>query len=87
MNLQFDRVESFKVFGLHFTIASRWNGLEEWHDAEGRRLIVALEQQPNAGFDAAFRAVLQPSNERAPETLRVVSGHPDLLAELSAQAT
>lgn len=41
MELEYTRVEAFEVKGIRFTCASKWNGMEEWKDDKGRKMIVA----------------------------------------------
>ena len=63
---------------LVLTEVSEWNGLTELRDDKGRRLIVALSSSAIAEAFAAFGVP-------APCFMTIVSGSPDLLAELVEQ--
>ena len=77
MQLEYEKIECFKVNGYTFTCASKWNGLEEWRDQEGRQLIVAR----NAG-DRFAQALAGTFGNAQAGKLVVVSGNPDLLMDL-----
>lgn len=53
--LEYKKVESFEVNGILFSCVSKWNGLEEWKDAEGRKMIVS--RAPSDGFAEAFSEI------------------------------
>lgn len=78
MELEYTRVESFEVKGIRFTCDSKWNGMEEWKDDKGRKMIVARGVQ--AGFFGAFNEMFAPSAGK----LQVISAAPDLVAQLKA---
>lgn len=68
----------FKIGELHFRRESGWNGMEEWCDDKGRKLIVALA--PKSGLAGAFGGLFGESSQ--PQSLTVYGGSPDLLDEL-----
>ncbi|GDY37708.1 hypothetical protein [Acidovorax sp. NB1] len=78
MELEYTRVESFEVKGIRFTCVSKWNGMEEWKDDQGRKMIVARGVQ--GGFLGAFNELFAPSAGK----LQVISAAPDLVALLKA---
>ena len=80
MELEYTRVEAFEIKGIRFTCVSRWNGLEEWQDAEGRKMIVARGHE--GGCAATFQQLF--GDSIAAGTLRVISAAPDLVALFKA---
>jgi len=63
---------------IRFHLEGQWNGLEEWRDERGRKLIVSRER--GSGFAALFGGQL---GERGSAT--VIAGTADLIAELAPQ--
>ena len=80
MELEYTRVEAFEVKGIRFTCVSRWNGMEEWKDDKGRKMIVARGYE--GGFAATFQQLFGDSIPAG--TLRVISAAPDLVALFKA---
>jgi hypothetical protein len=83
MQLDYEKTQCFKVKGITFTLASSWNGLEEWRDEQGRKLIVARDS--GCGFASAFGDIfgdMFPSKYQVGK-IAVLSGSPDLLAQLA----
>ena len=78
MELEYTRVEAFEVKGIRFTCVSKWNGMEEWKDDKGRKMIVARGVQ--GGFFGAFNEIFAPTDGK----LQVISASPDLVALLKA---
>lgn len=79
--LKYTHVAAYKVGDLILTSVSKWNGLEELRDQQGRKLIVArdVNEGPFAHlFDGMFASLL-PGREG---TLVVLQGTPELLLEL-----
>lgn len=84
MELEYTRVESFEVKGIRFTCVSRWNGMEEWKDDKGRKMIVARRSE-GGPFAEAFAHMFGKSPESdSPGKLIVISAAPDLVALLKA---
>lgn len=79
MELEYTRVESFEVKGIRFTCVSKWNGLEEWKDAEGRKMIVA-RRTDGGPFAEAFAHIFgESAASDFPWKLVVISASPDLV--------
>lgn len=86
MQLDYEKTQCFKVKGIAFTLASSWNGLEEWRDGQGRKLIVARDS--GSGFADAFGdmfAEMFPSKNQSGK-IAVLGGTPELLAQLDASS-
>lgn len=84
MELEYIRVESFEVKGIRFTCVSKWNGMEEWKDDKGRKMIVARGYE--GGFAASFQQLFGGSQfaKHEPGKLLVIAAPPDLVALLKA---
>ena len=84
MELEYKKVESIEVKGVLFSCASKWNGLEEWQDAEGRKMIVVRGYEGPCA--EAFKNVFQDVSLGGwePGKLRVISASPDLVELLKA---
>lgn len=84
MELEYTRVESFEVKGIRFTCVSKWNGMEEWKDDKGRKMIVARGYE--GGFAASFWQLFEDSQSAkcGPGKLLVIAAPPDLVALLKA---
>lgn len=84
MELEYTRVEAFEVKGIRFTCVSKWNGMEEWKDDKGRKMIVARGYE--GGFAATFDQLFGGSQfvKHEPGKLRVIAAPPDLVALLKA---
>lgn len=78
VEVEYKRVEAFEVKGIQFTCVSRWNGLEEWKDSQGRMAIVCKGY--DGGFASSFHQLFSSSALKEPEAgkLVVISAHPDL---------
>ncbi|CAN7187344.1 hypothetical protein [Acidovorax sp. LjRoot117] len=59
---------------------SAWNGMEEWRDSKGRKVIVVRE---NNVFSRMFGGLL--GEQGQPSKLEVVGGDIDLMKELLAE--
>lgn len=79
--LQYTPVAAYKVGDKILTSVSSWNGMEELMDQQGRKLIVVRSSGSafRESFCELFQAVGLPME---PGTMTVLSGTPDLLAEL-----
>ena len=79
MELEYTRVEAFEVKGIRFTCVSKWNGMEEWKDDKGRKMIVVRGYEGPCA--EAFKNVFQdvPLGGWEPGKLRVLSASPDLV--------
>lgn len=79
--LQYTPVAAYKVGDKILTSVSSWNGLEELRDQQGQKLIVvrASGSAFRESFCELFSAVGLPMKSG---TMTVLSGTPDLLAEL-----
>lgn len=42
--IEYEQVETYRVAGVLFTYASTWNGIEEWRDGQGRKLLVMRDR-------------------------------------------
>ena len=82
MELEYTRVEAFEVKGIRFTCVSKWNGLEEWQDQMGQKLIVQRERAAHP-FSEAFADIFMPNG---PCKLVVIAGAPDILHALMVAA-
>lgn len=78
MELEYKKVESIEAKGVLFSCASKWNGLEEWRDAEGRKMIVA-RRTDGGPFAEAFANIFGESTASDPWKLVVISASPDLV--------
>jgi hypothetical protein len=79
--LQYTPVAAYKIGDKILTSVSSWNGMEELRDEKGQKLIVT---RGNAGsfaesFVGLFGVLDIPAREGS---MHVLSGTPDLLAEL-----
>lgn len=80
MKLAYKKIDAFEVNGITFRVQSTWNGLEEWVDGKGRKLIVARQAGAAAeGFAHAFFSIFV---DVVGGDLVVLSASPDLLVEL-----
>lgn len=80
MELEYTRVESFEVKGIRFTCVSKWNGMEEWKDDKGRKMIVY--RGPAVGpFAEAFASMFGAADGGK---VHIITASPDLVALLKA---
>lgn len=84
MKLDYQEVKTFKVCGIHFELASSWNGLEEWRDKDGRVLIVVRVTDPDKLFTKAFGAMFSgvATGANDAQSIQVISGTSCLLGDL-----
>ncbi len=78
MELEYTRVEAFEVKGIRFTCVSKWNGMEEWKDDKGRKMIVA-RRTDGGPFAEAFAHIFGESTASDTWKLVVISASPDLV--------
>jgi len=79
--LKYIPVAAYKVGEKVLTSVSSWNGLEELRDDKGRKLIVS--RAPRSAFQESFCELFQAAGLPVePGIMTVMSGTPDLLAEL-----
>ncbi len=72
---------TFQIGTFGFALQSSWNGIEEWQDSKGRKLLVIREVDV---FSKMFGGLF--GDTGAPQKLKVIGGAPDLLRELLAEA-
>lgn len=76
--LEYTATAAYKIGERLFTRASTWNGMEEWHDCKGRKLIVS--PAPRDVFSDMFNGLLEESSRA--QRLTVIGGTAELLDEL-----
>ncbi|RQO83501.1 hypothetical protein [Acidovorax sp. FJL06] len=84
MELEYTRAESFEVKGIRFTCVSKWNGMEEWKDDQGRKMIVARRSEGGPFAEAFAHMFGESTANNLPGKLIVISAAPDLVALLKA---
>lgn len=80
--ITYEKVETYRVCGVLFTYASSWNGMEEWRDDKGRKLIVMRDRFQ--GLTDVFGRIFGEAAE--PAKLQVVACSPDLVPVLGGNA-
>lgn len=80
--VEYEKVEAFRIGLLQFTCVSKWNGLEEWQDQMGQKLIVQRDRASHP-FSEAFAEIFCPNGA---SKLSVIAGAPDILHALMLAA-
>lgn len=75
--IEYEKVETYRVAGVLFTYVSSWNGIEEWRDGQGRKLLVMRER--NLGFADAFGRIFGAGAETSKRQLQVIACSADLV--------
>lgn len=78
MKLEYKAIESFEVCGIIFNCVSKWNGLEEWRDSDGQKMIVSRDR--GSPIAAVFAEIFTDGPQ--PGQLAVVSASPRLIDQL-----